>query len=143
MIRAPQYGLGDKPAPAPVLRRRADQQPTTPDLSLWQRRAATRYAEDVEKAQRPTPGRVHAVDRLKGARAVLSQRQLIVVDYVCGKGLTLLQLAQRVPGGANLSDLAMLLGSALGRLAKHYQAADAADAADDRMLNNVEKATDR
>lgn len=98
-----------------------------PDIGLAQAEASALYGRDYRKVLASDDGfqRLDAVERLAGARAVLSVQEVAVMDMAAGRGHLLAEIV-RLTGREAVFVEALFL-EACAKLVAHYEAVGEAD----------------
>ena len=98
-----------------------------PDIAFAQTQAAELYGRDYRKVLASDDGfqRLDAVERLAGARAALSAREVAVMDMAAGRGHALAEIVRLT--GREPAFVETLFLEACAKLVVHYQAVGEAD----------------
>jgi hypothetical protein len=98
-----------------------------PDIGLAQAEASALYGRDYRKVLASDDGfqRLDAVERLAGARAVLSAQEVAVMDMAAGRGHVLAEIVRLT--GRETKFVEALFLDACAKLVAHYQAVGDAD----------------
>ena len=98
-----------------------------PDIGLAEAEASALYGRDYRKVLASDDGfqRLDAVERLTGARAVLSAQEVAVMDMAAGRGHLLAEIVRL--SGREAAFVEALFLEACAKLAAHYQAVGDAD----------------
>ena len=98
-----------------------------PDIGLAEAEASALYGRDYRKMLASDDGfqRLDAVERLAGARAVLSVQQVAVMDMAAGRGHVLAEIVRL--SGREAAFVETLFLEACAKLVAHYQSVGDAD----------------
>ena len=98
-----------------------------PDIGLAQAEASALYGRDYRKVLASDDGfqRLDAVERLAGARAVLSVQEVAVMDMAAGRGHVLAEIVRLT--GREAAFVESLFLDACAKLVAHYEAVGEAD----------------
>ena len=98
-----------------------------PDIGLAQAEASALYGRDYRKVLASDDGfqRLDAVERLAGARAVLSVQEVAVMDMAAGRGHLLAEIVRLTGREAGFVEALFL--EACVKLVAHYEAVGDAD----------------
>lgn len=98
-----------------------------PDIGFAQAQAAELYGRDYRKVLASDDGfqRLDAVERLAGARAVLSAQEVALMDMAAGRGHLLAEIVRLT--GREAAFVEALFLEACAKLLAHYEAVGEAD----------------
>ena len=98
-----------------------------PDIGFAETQAAKLYGRDYRKVLASDDGfqRLDAVERLAGARAVLSVHEVAVMDMAAGRGHVLAEIVRLTGREAGFVETLFL--DACAKLVAHYEAVGEAD----------------
>ena len=98
-----------------------------PDIGLAEAEASALYGRDYRKVLASDDGfqRLDAVERLAGARAVMSAQEVAVMDMAAGRGHALVEIVRLT--GRDAAFVETLFLCACAKLVAHYEAVGEAD----------------